>query len=172
MLSIKRNMDLILDVETTTSNKGNPFDRTNKLIQIGFKTLHEPACVLDFRDGFNVEEIQKTIDDARRIIGFNLKFDLHWLRRLGINIEHISVWDCQLAEFILEKQTNPYNSLNDALTKYQFPLKLDTVKLEYWDKGIDTDAIPREILTDYLVGDLEATESVYLKQLDIFLHKE
>ena len=29
-----------LDVETTISNKGNPFDSTNKLISIGVKPLN------------------------------------------------------------------------------------------------------------------------------------
>ena len=28
---------LVLDVETTTSNKGNPFDQTNKLCYVGLK---------------------------------------------------------------------------------------------------------------------------------------
>lgn len=173
MFSLKRNVDLklVLDTETTTSNKGNPFDKTNFLVQIGLKQLNGESLVLDFRNGFNVKEIQSVVDSSKLIIGFNLKFDLHWLRRLGINIENISVWDCQLAEFILDRQKTPYNSLNDALIKYGLPVKLDVVKTEYWDKGIDTDRIPVDILSEYLRGDLSGTELVYLRQLEEFKNR-
>lgn len=35
------------------------------------------------------------------------------------------------------------------------------VEEEYWSKGIDTDAIPREILEDYLATDLGCTDSLF-----------
>ena len=38
ILGINMNNDIIFDVETTTSNKGNPFDKTNKLVMLGLKT--------------------------------------------------------------------------------------------------------------------------------------
>jgi DNA polymerase I-like protein with 3'-5' exonuclease and polymerase domains len=42
-------------------------------------------------------------------------------------------------------------------------VKLDVVKEEYWDKGLDTDEVPYDILCEYLVQDLETTESVFYK---------
>ena len=110
--------------------------------------------------------LQERINEADLLIGFNIKFALHWLRRIGINIslhQH-KVWDCQLAEFILEGQSNPYPSLNQALTKYNLPLKLDIVKEQYWDKGIDTDEIPKDELITYCNQDLDVTEFCFLKQ--------
>ena len=102
------------------------------------------------------------------VCGFNIKFDLHWLRKVGVDISKLQIWDCQLAEFILNDQATPYPSLNDSAIKYGFAPKLDIVKLEYWDKGIDTDKIPRDILSDYLTQDLILTEQVYMKQLERF----
>jgi len=158
---------LTLDVETTISNKGNPFDRTNKLVCVGLKCLKgNPYIQYDWKQG--IDYIQKYIDQADLIVGFNIKFDLHWLRNIGINISKIKVWDCQLAEFILSNQQNKYPSLDGAAEKYGFPKKLDIVKTEYWDKGIDTDMIPRDILSDYLTQDLILTQQVYERQLTQF----
>lgn len=157
---------LTLDVETSTSNKGNPFDQTNSLVCVGLKWLDQENSWIQW-NGW--EGMQSEIDAADVLVGYNIKFDLHWLRRVGINFSGKKIWDCQIAEFLLENQTNPYPSLNQAAVKYVFPAKLDVVKEEYWSKGIDTDAIPRDILSAYLAQDLTLTEQVYLKQQREFL---
>lgn len=152
---------LTLDVETTVFNKGNPFDLRNKCVMVGLKFQGEVAQTFLLGEFNWVNLIQKYIDKADLIVGFNLKFDLHWLRNIGISFEDKKIYDCQLGEFLLSNQEHKYPSLNSCLEKYELTLKLDVVKTEYWDKGIDTDAIPVEILEEYLVGDLEATEEVY-----------
>lgn len=154
---------LTLDVETTISNKGNPFDLTNKLVCVGLKWKDQMYIEYD-----HFGTIQHYIDNADLIVGFNIKFDLHWLRRIGVDISKVKVWDCQIGEFLLENQTNPYPSLDKAAEKYGLPLKLDVVKTEYWEKGIDTDEVPRTILSEYLTQDLILTEQVFLKQCKAF----
>lgn len=154
---------LTLDVETTISNKGNPFDQTNNLVLVGTKRLGEKAlCNLSF------DLVCQEINWADILVGFNIKFDLHWLKNFGINFEGKRIWDCQIGEFILNYQKTPYPSLNQACEKYGLPQKLDIVKTEYWDKGIDTDQIPLDILSDYLEQDLILTEQVFLKQRQQF----
>jgi DNA polymerase I-like protein with 3'-5' exonuclease and polymerase domains len=156
---------LILDVETTISNKGNAFDKTNKLVCVGVRDKYGNTGIW-YEDGFHYT--QEEIDKSDLIVGFNIKFDLHWLRNIGIDISKIKVWDCQLAEFLLSHQQNKYPSLDEAAEKYGFNKKLDIVKNEYWDKGIDTDMIPRDILSDYLIQDLILTQQVYERQLAQF----
>lgn len=160
---------LILDIESTTSNKGNPFDLTNKCTCIGVKWVNEYSdCYIKYED---FHKLQFAINKANIVIGFNIKFDLHWLRKVGIDISKLQIWDCQLAEFILSNQSTPYPSLNSAAAKYGFAPKLDIVKEQYWDKGIDTDMIPREVLSEYLAQDLNLTQQVYEKQLEQFMGK-
>lgn len=112
--------------------------------------------------------LQGRIDNASVIVGFNIKFDLHWIRRAGFDISKIKVWDCQVAEFLLNYQKTPYPSLDGAAEKYGFPKKLDVVKLEFWDKGIDTDMIPRDVLSAYLTQDLLLTEQIFRIQYKQF----
>lgn len=152
------------DFETTTHANGNPFSRRNRAVCLSTKNGTDPA-----RCWFEPTSFRSNITaPGTTIIGFNIKFDLHWLTRCGISYEGCKVWCCQLAEFILERQTNPYPSLNEAAVKYGLPTKLDVVKTEYWDRGIDTDAVPRDILSEYCNYDVELTYQVYLKQLEQF----
>lgn len=159
---------LIFDFETTVSNKGHFADQTNKAVCLGVKwnmsgNSWTPTIYYE-----NMIEAQEAFNRADMLVAFNAKFDLHWLRNIGIDFSDKRIWDCQLAEFILNNQKTPYPSLDKAAVKYGFPLKLDVVKTDYWDKGIDTDEIPREILSDYLTQDLVLTEQVYLKQISQF----
>ena len=168
---------LTLDVETTTWNKGNPFDKRNKLVMVGHKWLDNSVCnivnCLLGNANNNREYIQTQIELADIIVGFNIKFDIHWLMNIGVAFDNVKqIWDCQIAEFLLESQRNPYPSLNEALDKYGLPRKLDVVKTEYWDKGINTDEIPTPVLREYLEVDLMGTEEVFKRQYEQFTGKQ
>lgn len=162
---------LILDVETTISNKGNPFDETNKLCYVGLLDTSHSLFSIEYDDQpykKHLEEIQSRINDAEILVGFNIKFDLHWLRKYGINFVGKRVWDCQLVHFILTGQQDTYPSLNSVAAYYDLGSKLDVVATEYWGNKIDTTNIPRDILEEYLLGDLQLTQKVYEKQMEEF----
>ena len=162
---------LILDVETTISNKGNPFDETNKLCYVGLLDTSHSLFSIEYDDQpykKHLEEIQSRINDAEILVGFNIKFDLHWLRKYGINFVGKRIWDCQLVHFILTGQQYPYPSLNSVAAYYDLGSKLDVVATEYWSNKIDTPNIPKNILEEYLIGDLQLTQKVYEKQMKEF----
>ena len=161
---------LVIDVETTISNKGNPFDERNKLCYVGIHN-NNVSTLLDiefsgtpYRERLNT--IQDVINNDVVLVGFNIKFDLHWLKRYGINFQSNKIWDCQLVHFILQGQQTPYPSLNQVCEHYGLETKLDVVSTEYWKNKIDTTEIPKDILEEYLEQDLRLTEQVYLKQVE------
>lgn len=151
------------DFEVTTSNTGNPFDKTNKAVCLGYQFDDGiPLCT------FGVNNLGEDLLTQHKLcIFFNAKFDLHWYRRLGVKMP-TKVWCCQLAEFLLSGQTERFPSLNKACEKYNLPIKLDVVKTEYWDKNIDTDCIPKAVLEEYAKHDVNLTYQVYLRQLEQF----
>ncbi len=162
---------LILDVETTISNKGNPFDETNKLCYIGLLDTDASVYSIEYDDQpyrTRLEEVQAKVNGADVLVGFNIKFDLHWIRKYGINFMGKRVWDCQLVHFILTGQQYPYPSLNSVAAYYDLGSKLDVIATEYWKNGVDTDKIPRDLLEDYLKQDLLLTQKVYEKQMEEF----
>jgi len=162
---------LILDVETTISNKGNPFDETNKLCYIGLLGSTPRTISIEYGDEpyrHKLEEIQKEIDNNEILVGFNIKFDLHWIRKYGINFVGKRIWDCQLVHFILTGQQYPYPSLNGVSAYYDLGSKLDVIATEYWSNKIDTPNIPKDLLEEYLIQDLQLTQKVYEKQMEEF----
>jgi len=161
---------IILDIESTISNKGNPFDERNKLCYVG---LHHNnvSNLFDIEYSGNpyrdrLDSIQSMLNNDAILVGFNIKFDLHWIRKYGINFMDKRVWDCQLVHFILTNQQNPYPSLNSVAEYYGLGSKLDVVATEYWSNGIDTPDVPKDILEQYLEQDLILTKQVFEKQYE------
>jgi DNA polymerase I len=163
--------ELVLDIECSTFAKGNPFSRRNKLMCVGAydgrKFTYYDIEHSGMPYGTTLCDLKKQIEDTELLIGFNFKFDGSHLRRYIPGLVFGRLWDCQLAEFIINDQTTPYPSLAGCLERYGLPPKRDLVKSEYWDKGLDTDQVPEEILRDYNERDCIATYEVYQKQKDL-----
>lgn len=156
--------NLVVDVETSTRNKGNCYSDDSYLV-----SMH----AYDGKQGYSfpyheASDLNDLIKRAKRLIFFNAKFDLAWLRSIGINCQDKEIWDVQLAHFILSRQTDPFPSLNKVREYYGLPLKLDVVKKEYWDKGIDTKDVPWDILSEYGEDDCEGTYNCFVRQLQDF----
>ena len=169
-------MLLVLDTENTIFNKGHPYSPSNKCCVISVAVGDDSPVVLkiEYDDepyGNNLRTIQKFIDLADTLVGFNLKYDLHWLHRYGLHTEGKRVWDCQVAQFIIQCQTNPYPSLDQAAEFYGLEKKLDVVKTQYWDKNIDTTEVPYPILSEYAAHDVALTRQVYWKQQEYLSDK-
>lgn len=154
-----------LDTETTFLNKGNPYTRGNKFV-VGEWWDGKTSQV--FR-----EKQQLDLSTTKRLVFFNAKFDIAWLRNIGVTLpDTIEIWDCQLAEFILGNQRNPYPSLESTSIKYGLGNKIDVISMEYWDKGINTDQIPSQVLEEYLHQDCHLTLQIYYQQLEEFKKPE
>lgn len=161
---------IILDVETTIHANGNPFSERNKLCYVGLN-YNNVSSLFDIEYSGNpyreqLNSIQNVLDNDAILVGFNIKFDLHWIRKYGINFMDKRVWDCQLVHFILTNQQNPYPSLNGVAEHYGLGSKLDVVATEYWGNGIDTIDVPKDILEQYLEQDLILTKQVFEKQYE------
>lgn len=153
----------ILDVETTTRNDGNPFDESNVLCYVGiYLNQHYYLFDVEYSEqpyGETLHQIQELLDQCDLLVGFNIKFDLHWLRRYGITIK-CPIWDCQYVEYVLSGQLVAMPSLNDTAEKHGLGKKVDKIA-EYWNRGVDTRQIPRQELEEYLTQDLTLTDKVF-----------
>ena len=137
----------VLDAETTTHNKGHPFDPRNKLISYAY--TWDTALYFKYYTDPDFRQFPK---GRNTYVGFNIKFDIHWLFPDGVPPE-VEVWDCQLAEYFLRAQHPDAQmcSLTDTAPKYGGTGKIDEVKA-LWDAGVKTSEIPEDLLIDYLVG--------------------
>ena len=162
---------ICLDVETTTRNKGNVYDPRNKLCSLVIKVISETSCdTYSFSAPWDVGRINELLNLSTLIIGFNLKFDLAWLRHeFGfLLVLPNRCYDCQYAEFLFSNQTWKYPDLETSCKQRGLGEKFDFIKENYWNKGIDTDQIPIEELLTYNVQDVEITYQLYLEQMKLF----
>lgn len=158
--------ELYFDVETTTRNKGHPFTPSNRLIS--YVTLDDSSVAFKYyRDPDFLDSFRQLLEKADVVVGFNIKFDLHWASNAKIFL-HVRqrVWDCQLAEFVISGQQNGFMSLNEALASYNLPIKPDQVA-EYWKAGIDTADIPVPILEEYNKYDVTSLKELKRLQMAV-----
>ena len=157
--------DLCLDVETTTYSKGSPFDRRNQLVCVAFVGPGVENTVLR-PTGAGLAQVQAAVDACDRIVGFNLKFDLHWLRRAGVSFEGKRVYDVQAVEFVLTGQTHRFPSLNEVAYKYLKRSKIDEVAA-LWEAGVQTTDIPWNTLAKYAAEDVNLTLETAYEQIKV-----
>ena len=158
---------LTSDWEVTTFSNGSFADPRNKVVCLGYKYNAESANC-----SFGPDFVANM--DNFLLVFFNAKFDLHWYRKTksgpfsSSSSNRNNIWCCQLGEFILEGMQNRYPSLEETAIKYGLGHKIDIIKTEYWDRGINTDEVPQEILSAYCIQDVNLTYQIYLKQLEQF----
>lgn len=155
-----------IDTETPKFDKkeiwrGNPYGDMRDVVCWSWTTVDEKG-VSKMWDG--PSHVQELIDEADLIVFFNGKHDVSWLRKHGVDFSKTKVWDVQLGEFVLSRQTHKFPSLNETCIKYGHPTKDDKIK-EFWDAGVDTCDIPHDILLPYSALDSELTLKCYYKQL-------
>ena len=155
---------LAIDTESNTWNTGAPFDGRHKSVCFSWATQGD-AGASPFEPG-PVEKLRDAIAGTGVVIGFNLKYDLHVLRKRGITLpDGKRVWDCQLAEFILSNQQWKYPSLNESCEKYGLGSKIDLISEKYWKNKIQTEDIPWIELSEYARVDAELSLLLYLHQV-------
>ncbi len=150
----------VLDAETTTHNKGHPHDPRNKLVS--YAGVHNRTLSFKY---YNDADFNKAQPRSGIIVGFNIKFDYHWLY-WSDDVPTVKIWDCQLAEHVYTGQKAQYISLSECLDRYDLGTKKDIVK-EMWDAGYQTTDIPLPVLQEYNEWDVIQTEKLFLVQQEL-----
>lgn len=174
-------MKLIIDVETTGKNRGDdavgdflasPFYVYNRIVTQAYKYIDEDTIYVDKLPlEASEDEPWKILDYVTLVIGHNIGFDLHYLRktfpawRRFIESDKITIWDTQKAEYILSGQSHLFPSLDDCAVKYGGELKDDRIKKAF-KEGVCASEIPFEILAPYNQSDVHNTEIIYLAQVE------
>lgn len=172
---------LTLDVETTHKTKGSggttalPYFN-NRLVSIGYKWLGQDKVDYDFiyhsDPRASVEDdwftnMQATLDKTDVLVGQNLKFDLTWVRACGFKYDG-HVYDTMVAEYILAKAKRWSLSLDSLAKRYGVTQKEKDLVAPYLKDGKTFYDIPYDIVKEYGIADVIATEEVALKQLEAF----
>jgi len=156
---------VVLDFETTTDFKGSPLVESNRLILACWTRGKQSDVKHTFGSEYDMGALVHDINEARFLVAHNAKFELGWLRRCGVNLHEVIVYDTLLGEYIIGG--NRYNlmqlSLNESLKRYGLEPKRDIIGLML-KAGHKTEDMPRSWLLDYCKRDVKACEELFLAQ--------
>ena len=111
-----------------------------------------------------IQQIQEQVDACDLLIGHNIKFDMHWLTKIGVDFSKVRVQCTLITEYMIRHHKRLDGlSLNDLADYYCLPRKIDRVK-QMWDSGYDTHEIPSKLLIDYCEYDCVLCYEIYQRQ--------
>jgi len=170
---------LTLDVETTHRDKQGggttalPYFN-NRLVSVGWKWLLNQDVNYEFFyhkektyvDGTK-EHLQSDLDKTDILVGQNIKFDIMWLRSCGFKYDGV-LYDTMVAEYIRSKGRRWSLALDALAKRYKVTQKEKDLVAPYIKEGKTFYEIPAQIVEEYGVADVVATEEVAVKQLEAF----
>jgi DNA polymerase I-like protein with 3'-5' exonuclease and polymerase domains len=166
---------LALDVETTKAPFLHPWQEESSLVAVGLAdesgwkrtwVFNHNEATGDQSQREMIDEIQAIILTADRLVGHNLKFDLNWIRALGIHFGHAKLFCTQVTEYLLRSQHIGQLKLSDLSRKYLSIEKIDRVQT-MWEAGYDTPEIPLRILLPYLEQDCINALAIFQRQVPL-----
>lgn len=160
---------LVIDVEG--SMDGHVFNYNHKMYMLGLYNGEEkwvfPIEWDSLPYGGHIRHAQGIIDRHDLLIGANFKHDIQWCRRYGLKTQHKKIWCLQYAEFCLSGQTWRMPDLDTACKNRGLEGKLDTIHVNYWDKGLEINAAPWDEACAYNRRDLEQELALFRKQVEV-----
>jgi len=172
---------LTIDVETTHRDKQGggttalPYFN-NRLVSVGWKWLLNKNVNYEFfyhkdkntwYNSQNVNRIQSDLNQADVLVGQNIKFDIMWLRSCGFKYDGV-LYDTMVAEYIRSKGRRWSLALDALAKRYNVTQKEKDLVAPYIKEGKTFYEIPAEIVEEYGIADVVATEEVAVKQLEAF----
>ena len=172
---------LTLDVETTHKDKLGGGTTAlphfgNRLVSVGWKWLLNQDVNYEFfyhkdKDKWynseTVNRIKNDLDKTDVLVGQNIKFDIMWLRACGFKYDGV-IYATMVAEYLRSKGRR-WSLALDALSKrYNVTQKETDLVTPYLKEGKTFFDIPAEIVEEYGIADVVATEEVAVKQLEAF----
>lgn len=154
-----------LDFETDNDDRGSALNEQNDIVC---------ACWLVIKDGVEVKkeivggvyDMQELLDDIASVdflVAMNAKFELGWLKRCGMELRDVLVYDPMLAQWALDGNRRLPRSLKGMARRYKTLNKIDLIG-KLFAAGVPTRDINTKWLLDYCHTDVEVCKQVVYKQ--------
>ena len=171
---------LVVDVEVDLGGERkdpSPYNKDNTLVAIGYTYRALDGSPIWNSDGavyikkFPVDnyyfyEFKEAIKGATYIVAHNAKFDLAWLREVGVECDN-KVIDTMISEYVLNKGIRGKLSL-DALSKKYNVIRKENLLGNALSVGLNYSDMSEEDQRKYLCYDVMSTAEVFEKQQKIF----
>jgi len=158
---------ITVDCETTNINFGSSVHPDNRLLLTSY--AHGNGLVGSLWGG--VGNLDSLIQDIENLDGFlvghNIKFDLRWLARTGLDISKVIIWDTMIAEHVFygNRPADVRLGLGEVAKRYGLPGKEPYIDLCI-KGGVCPSELPESLLQRRCEYDVAVTRDVALQQLE------
>ena len=165
---------VVIDLETTMNgpdSSPDPFHPDNKCVMAGRRTIGRGTPGAGVYGDMNSTIINNDIKDLiswldagepQYLIGHNIKFDLHYLRKHGLRMSRVrGVFDTMVMCHNLSDTEMKFPTLDKAAEFCGLPDRKDDTVKKLWEAGVKTEDINPIILEKYLRQDIELTAKVF-----------
>jgi DNA polymerase I-like protein with 3'-5' exonuclease and polymerase domains len=156
---------VVLDFETDNEDKGSALNENNDIVCACWQVVRGDNVIKKEIKG-GVYDMQELLDDIASVdflMAMNAKFELGWLKRCGMELRDVLVYDPMLAQWALDGNQRLPRSLKGMAKRYNTLNKIDLIG-KLFDRGIKTRDIHTKWLIEYCHTDVEACKQVALKQ--------
>ena len=179
---------VVLDFETDNSHgdHGAAVHEDNRLLLGCYRTGpgHPSSCqaIWDmpewtqpvWADEFGMEQLLIAIKQADFVVAHNAKYELGWLKRCGLDLTRVLVFDTMIAEYVLlgnlkagDETMLPRSVSLDMCCRRRGLKQKDPVVDLLIKHGINPRDIPRPWLEGRCKQDVETTELLFISQRDL-----
>ena len=153
---------LYFDFETTNLDYGSALNPQNHIVMVAWAVDDGP--VHSFAgDILEAREFWRDLAASTDVCAYHTKFEQHWLRRLGVDIDQ-KVWhDPMLAEYVLLGNQRPGLSLGKVALRYGEDTK-DAYIDALMQGGVCPSQMPQKRLMARCKRDVRTMRSIYRKQ--------
>lgn len=159
---------VVLDYETTNTDKGNPRLRENSIVYSSWKCGPDHPDYTGratgvYDDEYSQQLLVRAIQSADFVVAQNSKFEIGWTKRIGVPLES-TLWYCTiLGQYTIDGNRRTQRDLDSLCKRYGIKTKESLVS-KLIKGGVCPSEIPKSWLIGYGDNDVDITEELFLKQ--------
>ncbi len=159
---------VVFDLETTNINYGSALEANNNVVAAAWYV--SGTHNIKYHRGGELDQAQllHVIDEVLEAQGFlvahNAKFDIQWLKRMGVDLRRVLVYDTLLGEYVLAGNRPWKLALGAVAPRYGMPEgKAPLIDL-LMKGGICPSEMPPRYLKARAIRDVRHTHNIFRKQ--------
>lgn len=152
----------VLDLETTNKLFGDPRIEDNRLLLTVVKE-RKSACMYRWGNVYEIHDVIDYLYSFDFLVGHNIKFDLKWLAKAGLDLRKVLVYDTLIGEYVRYGNRRVELNLGATSVRYGGPSKMPYIDLCI-KNGICPSELDKDLVLSRCALDVEQTELVFLQQ--------
>ena len=154
---------IFFDLETTNLDYGSALNPSNRVIMVSW--CEDDGEIRTFvGDIMQASEFWQALDRHETACAFNAKFEIHWLKRCGYDVDRLKWHDPMLGEKVLLGNEQLPMNLGDTCSRYGLDVK-DALIDAMMKGGICPSEMPQKRLRARCVRDVRTTRTLMSKIL-------